>query len=51
MTLKKNEKKLRKKIIAIAKDMISNGMDHGTTGNISVRISNGIIITPTSVPY
>lgn len=42
---------LRQSIINAAVYMQSSGMIKGTSGNISVRVQEGILITPSSVPY
>ena len=42
---------LRQSIINAAVYMQSSGMIKGTSGNISVRVEEGILITPSSVPY
>lgn len=31
--------------------MDSAGINHGTSGNVSIRISKGMIITPSSIPF
>ena len=46
-----NKKYLREKIILISKEMVSSGMNQSTSGNISVRTSSGMLITPSSVPW
>lgn len=47
----KNERALRQSIIDACISMNSNGLNQGTSGNISVRYQDGILITPTSLPY
>jgi L-fuculose-phosphate aldolase len=47
----KNERALRQSIIDACISMNSNGLNQGTSGNISVRFQEGILITPTSLPY
>ncbi|SEB67844.1 Ribulose-5-phosphate 4-epimerase/Fuculose-1-phosphate aldolase [Paramicrobacterium humi] len=37
----------REQLIAAARSLFFRGLTHGSTGNISVRIENGILITPT----
>ena len=47
----KNEKELREAIIAKARWMNAIGLNQGTSGNISVRSGDRMLITPTAVPY
>jgi L-fuculose-phosphate aldolase len=49
--LTKDEAKLRAAIIAKACWMNSVGLNQGTSGNISARLGDRMLITPTSVPY
>ena len=44
-------RKLRQSIIDAALYMQRSGMIKGTSGNVSVRVDEGILITPSSVPY
>jgi L-fuculose-phosphate aldolase len=44
-------KGLRKAIIATARRMNATGINQGTSGNLSVRVPEGLLITPTSLPY
>ncbi|MBK1635550.1 class II aldolase/adducin family protein [Rhodovulum adriaticum] len=41
----------RKAIIAACLKMNTVGLNQGTSGNISVRVGDYILITPTSIPY
>lgn len=41
----------RKSIIAHCLEMNATGLNQGTSGNISVRHKDGMLITPTSMPY
>ncbi len=41
----------RSAIIAACLDMNASGLNQGTSGNISVRADDDILITPTSLPY
>ena len=43
--------KLRKDIVAACLDMNRRGINQGTSGNISIRHGDGLLITPTSTPY
>lgn len=38
-------------VVATARRMVALGLSHGTTGNVSVRIPSGLLITPSAVPY
>src|SRR3982074_3813445 len=42
---------LRQGIVDTCQEMNRNGLNQGTSGNLSHRISNGMLITPTSLPY
>ncbi len=42
---------IRRDIIAHCRMMNANGLNQGTAGNISVRVGNAMLITPTSIPY
>jgi L-fuculose-phosphate aldolase len=41
----------RRAIIATARKMNEVGLNQGTSGNVSVRIDGGLLITPTGMPY
>lgn len=41
----------RKSIIAHCLEMNASGLNQGTSGNISIRHKDGLLITPTSMPY
>src|ERR1700757_4299393 len=41
----------RQAIIDACREMNALGINQGTSGNISVRDGDGLLITPTSVPY
>lgn len=43
--------KLRRAIIAACREMNASGINQGTSGNISVRDGDGMLITPTSMGY
>ncbi len=45
------EKGLRRAIIAACQAMNRDGVNQGTSGNISVRWKNGLLITPSGIPY
>lgn len=42
---------LRREIIATCRRMTELGINHGTSGNVSVRIPDGLLITPSGMPY
>jgi L-fuculose-phosphate aldolase len=42
---------LRRQIIATSLFMNQSGINQGTSGNISVRVDDGLLITPSGVPY
>ncbi|MFD0982764.1 class II aldolase/adducin family protein [Tropicimonas aquimaris] len=42
---------LRAGIVHTAQEMTRVGINQGTAGNISVRIEDGLLITPSSLPY
>lgn len=46
-----NPSKLRKQIIETAIKFNTSGLSTGTSGNLSVRTSEGFLITPTGIPY
>jgi L-fuculose-phosphate aldolase len=47
----RDETKKRQAIIDACRRMNALGINQGTSGNISVRHGDGLLITPTSVPY
>jgi L-fuculose-phosphate aldolase len=42
---------LREKLIATAREMNRSGINQGTSGNLSLRHEDGMLITPSGVPY
>ena len=42
---------LRKSVIRACQDMNAKGLNQGTSGNISVRVDGGMLITPSGVDY
>ena len=42
-----NESTIREQICAIAKSLFDRGLTHGSTGNISARLDDGWLLTPT----
>ncbi|HLW28977.1 MAG TPA: class II aldolase/adducin family protein, partial [Kiloniellales bacterium] len=45
------ELKQREAIIAACLEMNQSGLNQGTSGNISVRWGEGLLITPSGLPY
>lgn len=42
---------LRERMVAVARRMNASGINQGTSGNLSVRIPGGLLVTPSSLPY
>jgi len=42
---------LREQLVDCARRMQGSGINQGTSGNLSVRIPGGMLITPSSLPY
>jgi len=42
-----NESKLREEIARVARSIFDRGLTHGSTGNISARLDDGWLVTPT----
>jgi L-fuculose-phosphate aldolase len=51
MTTTESQWELREKIIELCLWMNSSGLNQGTSGNISARYKNSMLITPSGVPY
>lgn len=47
----KHEKKLRQEIVDLCREMNRNGLNQGTSGNISARCEDRMLITPSATPY
>ncbi len=45
------EQVLRKEIISICLEMNRTGVNQGTSGNVSARWKDGMLITPSGIPY
>ena len=45
------ERALREQLVAVARRMNGSGLNQGTSGNLSVRLPEGLLITPSSLPY
>ena len=46
-----DERELREEIVAACRQMNSSGINQGTSGNISARWADGLLITPIGEPY
>jgi L-fuculose-phosphate aldolase len=46
-----SESDLRQQLLLVARRMNASGINQGTSGNLSVRIPGGMLITPSSLPY
>ena len=42
---------LRHQVVTVARRMNGTGLNQGTSGNLSVRIEGGLLVTPSSLPY
>ncbi|KZR88768.1 class II aldolase/adducin family protein [Synechococcus sp. MIT S9508] len=42
---------LRQQLVTVARRINGTGLNQGTSGNLSVRIDEGILVTPSSLPY
>ena len=47
----KKDREKRQSIIDACRSMDALGINQGTSGNISLRHGEGLLITPTSTPY
>src|SRR5690242_19851607 len=45
------ELEIRRSIVETCRQMNATGINQGTSGNISVRHGNGLLITPSAMPY
>ena len=46
-----NHTALRQQLLAHCLELNRSGLSQGTTGNLSVRVAEGMLITPSGVPY
>lgn len=46
-----DQTKLRQSVIDGCRWMYARGLNQGTSGNISVRVEGGLLITPSGIPY
>ncbi|MGE5617075.1 MAG: class II aldolase/adducin family protein [Bacillota bacterium] len=49
--MQNTDRGLRVKLIEAARRMNASGINQGKSGNVSVRVEGGFIVTPTGVPY
>ncbi|WP_421708701.1 class II aldolase/adducin family protein [Algihabitans sp.] len=49
--MKKAERELRREIIARCKEMNVNGINQGTSGNVSARFEDRMLVSPSATPY
>lgn len=45
------EQSLRQELVDTAREMNARGINRGTSGNLSVRLDEGFLITPSGMPY
>ena len=48
---KTSDAQLRREIVAACRKMNDLGINQGTSGNISTRVKDGILISPSAMPY
>ena len=46
-----DDQSLRHQVVTVARRMNGTGLNQGTSGNLSVRIEGGLLVTPSSLPY
>ncbi len=42
---------MKKALLKAVKRMAADGLTHGTSGNVSVRMKHGFLVTPSGMPY
>lgn len=42
---------MRREIISTCRELVRRGLNQGTAGNVSVRLRDGFLVTPTGLPY
>ena len=42
---------LRQSVLDVARQLEERGLTQGTSGNVSARLSDGFLVTPSAVPY
>jgi L-fuculose-phosphate aldolase len=50
-TMAADSSALRQAIIATAREMNAAGINRGKSGNVSARVDNGFLVTPSGLPY
>ena len=50
MTMARGEAELRAEVVAAMREMSASGLNRGTSGNVSVRYGDHLLITPSAVP-
>jgi len=50
VTAPKEERAAREALVATAQRLDADGLNHNATGNLSVRIDDGVLVTPTGIP-
>jgi L-fuculose-phosphate aldolase len=43
--------RLRQELVTVAREMNRSGLNRGTSGNLSIRSGEGMLITPSGLPY
>lgn len=51
MSAAADDLELRQQLLSTARALNASGINQGTSGNVSLRIVGGLLITPTSLPY
>lgn len=46
-----NEARLREQMVETCRQMNSSGINQGTSGNLSVRLGDAFLVTPSALPY
>lgn len=41
----------RQSIVEAGRELLARGLSHGTTGNLSLRVPEGVLVKPSAVPY
>ena len=49
--MNENDRALRCELVDVARAMNSSGLNQGTSGNLSLRIEGGLLVTPSSLAY
>ncbi len=52
MTVTRTNEEVKEELLAVAKEMLSCGLVHGTAGNLAARLPDGnVVLTPSSLDY